>query len=79
MVLQEIRELIKSPDREAASRCRVRWNAIAKPIGGLGELEEYIVRIAGIRRTEKVDIGKKALVIFCADNGVVEEGVSQTG
>ena len=79
MVLQEIRELIKSPDREAASRCRVRWNAIAKPLGGLGELEEYIVRIAGIRRTEKVDIRKKALVIFCADNGVVEEGVSQTG
>ena len=27
----------------------------------------------------QVDIGKKALVAMCADNGVVEEGVTQTG
>ncbi len=30
-------------------------------------------------REEKVNLGKKALVAMCADNGVVEEGVTQTG
>ena len=33
----------------------------------------------GITGEVKVDIGKKALVAMCADNGVVEEGVTQTG
>ena len=29
--------------------------------------------------TSQVDIAKKALLVLCADNGVVEEGVTQTG
>ena len=30
-------------------------------------------------RTPQVTLGKKALVVMCADNGVVEEGVTQSG
>ena len=33
-------------DEEAAARCRARWNRIAKPLYGLGVLEDLVVRIA---------------------------------
>lgn len=70
---------IQPADREAAARCRAHWNRIAKPLYGLGELEELLVRIAAAQGRETPDLSKKALAIFCADNGVVAEGVSQTG
>lgn len=56
-----------------------RWDNIAKPLRSLGALEEVIVKIAGITENINVDINKKALIIMCADNGVVKENVTQTG
>ena len=79
MDLRETIGRIQPPDEEAAARCRAHWNRIAKPLYGLGALEDLVVRIAAAQGTQHVDIRKKALVIFCADNGVVAEGVSQTG
>ena len=38
-----------------------------------------MVQIAGIFKTTDVHLKKKALVTMCADNGVVEEGISQSG
>lgn len=70
---------IRPVDEEAAARCRARWNCIAKPLYGLGVLEDLVVRIAAAQGTDQVDISRKGLVVFCADNGVVDEGVSQTG
>lgn len=70
---------IRPADEEAAARCRARWNCIAKPLYGLGVLEDLVVRIAAAQGTDQVDISRKGLVVLCADNGVVEEGVSQTG
>ena len=37
------------------------------------------MQIAGIIKSIDVKLEKKALIIMCADNGVVEEGVTQTG
>ncbi len=62
--------------REEAKR---RWNEIAHPLHSLGKLEDYVVFLAGITGEFKVEKPKKALVVMCADNGVVEEGVTQTG
>lgn len=56
-----------------------RWAHVAKPLNSLGILEDDIVKIAGIRGTSDVDMGKRALLILCSDNGIVEEGVTQTG
>ena len=57
-----------------------RWDSIAKPISSLGLLEKYVTKICAISGSPlPCDITKKALVIMCADNGVVEEGVTQTG
>lgn len=54
-----------------------KWDSIAKPIEGLGKMEDLITRIAGAQNKVDVDISKKAVVVFCADNGVVRQNVSQ--
>lgn len=70
---------LKNLDVQAAKRARRRWNAIAKPLFGLGEFENIITGIAAVQGTEKISIKKRALAVVCADNGVVDEGVTQTG
>ncbi len=70
---------IKAPCAEAMRRAQARWDGIAKPLNGLGLLEEAIVRIAGIQRSEEVDVASRAVLVLCADNGVVRQGVTQTG
>lgn len=78
-LLRSALQVIRPADEEAAARCRARWNCIAKPLYGLGVLEDLVVRIAAAQGTDQVDISRKGLVVFCSDNGVVDEGVSQTG
>lgn len=65
-------------DKYAEQDSKSRWNSIAKPIGGLGLLEDMISKIAGIRGTSQVSLEHRDVVIMCADNGVVCEGVSQS-
>ena len=79
MTLEEARKKIKPLDEEKMETARKRWDSIAKPLHSLGKMEDLITQIVGITGEVKVDIGKKALVAMCADNGVVEEGVTQTG
>lgn len=55
------------------------WDHVAKPIDGLGTFEKVIARIGAISGTEKIHISKRAVIIMCADNGIVEEGISQSG
>ncbi len=66
-------------DQAAMAKARQRWDGIAKPLTSLGLLEDYLVQIAGITGSSQIAIGKKAVAIFCSDNGIVEEGVTQTG
>ncbi len=70
---------LEGPDQEIRSLSEKRWDSIAKPIDGLGELERIITGIAAMRKNPLPELKGKALIIMCADNGVVEEGVSQTG
>ena len=76
---KQLASRIVPPDREAVSEAQQKWDGIAKPLHSLGKLEDLLVKFAGIQRSSLIDIDKKALVIMCADNGVVEEGVTQTG
>ena len=55
-----------------------RWDSIAKPLDSLGKLEEIVCRIGAVQGTEEPRAKKTALIVFCADNGVVEEGISQS-
>lgn len=65
-------------DASACARAKEVWNGIAKPLGSLGLLEQDIISIAGMRRSEKVALNKRCVVVMCADNGVVEENVTQS-
>lgn len=79
MTLEETLKKIKPLDKEKMEAARKRWDSIAKPLHSLGKMEDLITQIVGITGAVKVDLEKKALVAMCADNGVVEEGVTQTG
>ena len=61
--------------REAARR---HWASVAKPLGSLGLLETALEDIAGLTLSEKIDISNRALLLLCADNGVVAQGVAQS-
>ncbi len=76
----EIKKIrISPPDWDVRRRVRENWDAIAKPIDGLGRFEELVARIGAISGEERIDIGRKTAVVFCADNGIVAEKVSQCG
>ncbi len=79
MNIFELIEKIEPISIEAASLCEKRWDSIAKPLKSLGKLETAMIQIAGIQETCNVSIDKKALIIMCADNGVVDEKVTQSG
>lgn len=70
---------IPAPDEAAARRAQQRWDAIAKPLGSLGALEDAVVRMAALTASEHVSIARRCVVVLCADNGVVAQGVSQSG
>lgn len=58
------------------SRIRARLDALTKPPGSLGHLEDLVVQLGLIQQTETPRVGRKAMMVFCADHGIVEEGVS---
>ena len=69
---------VSPASRTAARECRCQWDSIAKPLNGLGEFENMICRIGAIQGTSQVRLGKRAVAVFCGDNGVTAEGVTQT-
>ena len=79
MTLHEVTAKIAPADRQAMQDAQKKWDAVGKPLGSLGLLEDIVIRMAGVFGTKDFDISRKAVAIMCADNGVVAEGVTQTG
>ena len=79
MTLEETMQKIRPVGAAAMAAAKQHWDGLGKPLGSLGRLEKALIQIAGIQRTGDVHIDRKALVIMCADNGVVQEGVTQCG
>lgn len=79
MTLKDTIAAIKPLNAEAMELASKRWDSIAKPLHSLGKMETMLIQIAGITGSASIDLSRKALVVMCADNGVVEEGVTQTG
>ena len=63
-------------DADAIAAARSYIDALAKPLGSLGELETIVERLAGIFGRIPDEISKKRMLIFCADNGVHAQGIS---
>ena len=77
MNLRETIAAIQPLNVQAAGQAKQRWASIAKPLNSLGLLESALVRIAGMTGDAEIRLHKRAVVVMCADNGVVEEGVTQ--
>lgn len=70
---------IEIPSQEIYDKVKNNWDRIAKPLDSMGKFEAMTAKIGAIQRMEQFDIKRKVILIFCADNGVVEEGISQSG
>lgn len=70
---------IEKPDGEIYKRAKEAWDGISKPIDGLGDFESLVCRIAAMKRDVSPRLLNRTLVVMCADNGIVEEGISQSG
>lgn len=72
---------VEPSDALCAEFARRRWDSIAKPLGALGLLEDAVCALSAAQHVcanAYPCIDKRALAVFCADNGIVAEGVTQT-
>ena len=76
MKLQQWIQAVPPLDEAAMEKARERQAQLAKPPGSLGRLEDLSIQLAGITGQVHNKIGKKHLLVFAADNGVVAEGVA---
>ena len=67
------------PDAQIYAQVKASWDKIAKPLDGLGQFETMFAQIGAITGSSSLSIEKKVILTMCADNGVVAEGVSQSG
>ncbi len=70
---------ITPPDEAARAASKARWDSLAKPLGSLGLFEDMIAKTAALRGNADVRLRDRRLLVFCADNGVVAQGVTQCG
>lgn len=79
MTLEQTVAAVRPLDENSMAAAKKRFADIAMPLGGLGLLQDAIVQLAGVLGQPVPDISRRAAVVFCADNGVVAEGVTQCG
>lgn len=65
-------------EKKYALFAQEHWDSVAKPLRSFGALEDHWNKIAAVQQTASPDISSRAVVVMCADNGVVSEGVTQT-
>ncbi|HKV53530.1 MAG TPA: nicotinate-nucleotide--dimethylbenzimidazole phosphoribosyltransferase [Candidatus Binataceae bacterium] len=75
-LLDDTIDAIAPPDRTAREAASARLDALTKPPGSLGYLEEIVKRYVAIRRDASARFGGAALAVFAADHGVADAGVS---
>ncbi|HHW47236.1 MAG TPA: nicotinate-nucleotide--dimethylbenzimidazole phosphoribosyltransferase [Clostridiaceae bacterium] len=63
-------------NHDMVAAARERLDNLAKPPGSLGKLEDIAAKLAGITGQMYNTVDKRCVIIMCADNGVVEEGVA---
>lgn len=69
---------IKPVDRQLERQAKAVFDAVFKPIDGLGRLEDILCRIAAIQGSCQILLEKRAVFVFCSDNGIVQEHISQS-
>ncbi len=67
---------IRGAGERVMEKARQRQIDLAKPPGSLGELEDISIRLAGISGQVCTPVENCRVLVFAADNGVCEEGIS---
>ena len=75
--IYDIIEHITMPDEAARAAAKRQWDSLAKPLGSLGLFEDMVAKLAALRGVTDVRLNDRRLLVFCADNGVVRQGVTQ--
>ncbi|MDO5548689.1 MAG: nicotinate-nucleotide--dimethylbenzimidazole phosphoribosyltransferase [Eubacteriales bacterium] len=78
MELELLLSQITPPEESVRQEAKRRWDACGKPLGSLGLLEDAIMDIAALTGSATVSLDRRAVLVLCADNGVVAQGVTQT-
>jgi nicotinate-nucleotide--dimethylbenzimidazole phosphoribosyltransferase len=73
---EEVLTSVQPIDGKVLEQAKARHDQLTKPLGSLGLLEEIGIRLAAIYKTVKPKITGKGVVVFAADHGVVDAGVS---
>lgn len=75
--LADLLNTIPAIDPAAMSRAQRHIDGLLKPVGSLGRLEALAIQLAGMPGLNGIPhVGKKAVLVMCADHGVWEEGVA---
>ncbi|WP_099463519.1 nicotinate-nucleotide--dimethylbenzimidazole phosphoribosyltransferase [Parabacteroides provencensis] len=69
---------IEKPDEKLVPELEDKINNLAKPKGSLGRLEEIALQIGLIQQTLSPVLSNPVNVIYAADHGIADEGVSQS-
>ncbi|WP_353073260.1 nicotinate-nucleotide--dimethylbenzimidazole phosphoribosyltransferase [Tunturiibacter gelidiferens] len=72
----KITSTIEAPSQQWLARARVHLDALTKPLGSLGRLEDLAAQMVSIRQQNYTKPLQKAVYVFAADHGVTAEGVS---
>ena len=75
-IIPQTLEKIEPVSSALQKKAQSRLDSLTKPLGSLGKLEELAKRYVSIRNNELASIKKISTVVFVADHGVTEEGVS---
>ncbi|MCM3728479.1 nicotinate-nucleotide--dimethylbenzimidazole phosphoribosyltransferase [Neobacillus cucumis] len=67
---------IQPLDREMGQQVRKYIDTLTKPPGSLGRLEELAIQLAEMTSDSFPVVSPPGVIVFAADHGVVEEGVS---
>jgi len=71
--------VIEPVDKERIKTVKLDFDKVIKPLDSMGVFEKQLSLIGAIQGLIRPVTDKAVLAIFCADNGIVEEGVSQSG
>ncbi|MBQ7491250.1 MAG: nicotinate-nucleotide--dimethylbenzimidazole phosphoribosyltransferase [Clostridia bacterium] len=75
-MLAAVLAAIRPADRAAMEKASAYLDSLAKPPRSLGKLETLAIRLAGMTGQVHNQVKKRRILVFCADNGICEEGVS---
>ncbi len=75
-IVSEVVSSMQSPSELWLARARTHLDALTKPLGSLGRIEDLAAQMVSIRQERFSEPLRKAVYVFAADHGITAEGVS---